>query len=137
MLFPKIDYQTVYNSLSETERVYLPYIFHKTGELRKSKVKSKPLIKNGKRTTKLGTVVTVWTYASEEDRIKTQAGFIWRNIAFATVNRHPYNCLPVMAGFHLADMSEETEKLNPIIDKILAFIPNQPTIYRWKQALGL
>ena len=42
--FPKIDFNELSNTLTDSEKQMLPFIFHKkTGELRKSKVKFAPL----------------------------------------------------------------------------------------------
>lgn len=143
--FPKIDFNSLSEKLTDNEKQMLPFIFHaKTGELRKGKVKFTPLkATEEKQVTEFGNEFTVYRYPTTTDKTKANAAYVWRMVAFYCVNKSPYNCMPVGATFDLdgtyQEQKETKAQLDLFLDKILSVIPHTEwhSANRWARALGV
>lgn len=141
--FPKINLTQLQSQLTEDEQKYIPYVFNKSGELRRSKVKFNPKAKTGETyTTTIGNVFNIWRYTTDIDRTKAESAYIWRMVAFYCVNSHPYNCRPETADFWIdgtdVERNEKIKSLDSIVDKILILVGHQNwhSANRWRNALG-
>jgi hypothetical protein len=143
--FPKIDFTALSETLTDSEKQMLPFVFHqKTGELRKSKVKFAPCTPTKeKQVTEFGNEFTVYRYPTETDKTKANAAYVWRMVVFYCVNKSPYNCMPVGATFDLegtyTEQKETKAQLDLFLDKILSVIPHTEwhSANRWARALGV
>ena len=138
MSMPKIDTSSLF--CTEEQTAILNIIIKVDGTLRASKP---PL---GKKTGMIDSdsfYGYTYAWATDAERLKAKAAYVWRMVAFAISPNPVHHCMPTTASFDLDGTFEECraleKELDAFADLIVKCVPvtKQHGTMRWAQAYGL
>lgn len=143
MKMPTINTSTL-TDLTAEEQAILAIVIKKDGTLRASKptLGKKTKVRNpAEPANSYYSHSYVW--ATDEERTKARAAYVWRMVAFALSPHPEHQCMPTTASFDLDESGAESrameKKLDAFADRIVRCVPvrQQAGTMRWAQAYGL
>ena len=126
--------------MSEEEKAIIRIIIKSDGTLRASKPKLGKMARVDDPASPYG---YRYAWATDSERLKAKAAYVWRMVAFAISPNPVHHCMPTTTSFDLDGTYKERRALEKELDafanRIIKCVPvrEQHGTMRWAQAYGM